>query len=140
MQIRLAIRILILPIAALAAAPSTTHAQPGAMPPNYSRMRTGADDWHGRGGSYGWSGGYGGYGYGYNFFPPYYYPPVYAGSWYARPYPYHFDYYRYRWSGNQMGDPNAAAPADRECPCDAEPTVTSAVPEVPVKPSPVPSP
>lgn len=52
----------------------------------------------GRGG--GWHGGYGpswsgGYGFGY------------AGSWYARPYPYHFDYYRHRWG----------APPAPECPC-----------------------
>jgi hypothetical protein len=124
-------------LAALGA--SATHAQPAAMAPAYSRIRTGADEWHGRGGGYVWSGGYGGYGYGYNFFPPYY-PPVYAGSWYSRPYPYHFDYYRYRWSGNQMGGPDAAAPAARDCPCDAEPAATSAVPEVPVTSSPVPSP
>ncbi|MCA9238244.1 MAG: hypothetical protein KDA44_22380 [Planctomycetales bacterium] len=47
-------------------------------------------------GGYGrWRGGYypGGFG------------GAFAGSWYARPYPYHLDYYRYRW-----GAPPAQAP------------------------------
>lgn len=40
-----------------------------------------------RGGYGGWHGGFvpGNFGFGF------------AGSWYARPYPYHFDYYRGRW-------------------------------------------
>ncbi|NOZ40458.1 MAG: hypothetical protein GXP24_09560 [Planctomycetes bacterium] len=46
-------------------------------------------------------------------YPGYYpgyapYQPAFAGSWYARPYPYHFDYYRGRFS----------APAQKnDCPC-----------------------
>ena len=33
------------------------------------------------------------------FYPGYYpYQPIVTGSWYARPYPYHFDYYRWRYS------------------------------------------
>jgi hypothetical protein len=115
------------------------HAQPGAMAPAYSRMRTGADDWHGRGG---------GYGYGYNFFPPYYYPPVYAGSWYSRPYPYHFDYYRYRWNGNPTNGDEAEPRTNPNCPCAADGTVIPAptLAPTPLSPltsqedSPVPSP
>ena len=43
------------------------------------------------------------------FYP---YQPVIAGSWYARPYPYHFDYYRQRYS---------APPQTREYPCAETP-------------------
>jgi hypothetical protein len=95
---------------------------PGAGP--YQRMRMGADDWHARGGHHqNWRdhGGYGG------FYDPYFFsPPVIAGSWYQRPYPYHFDYYRYRWGGPPMGDgdyeaePPYAAP---DCPCAVPPQV-----------------
>jgi len=48
----------------------------------------------------------------------------FAGSWYARPYPYHFDYYRNLYSGQ----PNQQLPAD--CPC-AEPAIqqSPALPE-----------
>jgi hypothetical protein len=49
--------------------------------PTYARLRTGADDWHARGGlRY----GLGSYGHGYGYFQPYL-PPVITGSWYARP-------------------------------------------------------
>jgi hypothetical protein len=81
-------------------------AQDMAVAPTYSRLRMGANDWQVRGG---FRHGYDGYGYGYGYFQPYI-SPVVAGSWYARPYPYHFDYFRGRWNGT--------APAD--CPCAAD--------------------
>ena len=30
--------------------------------------------------------------------PGFFAPPIVTGSWYTRPYPYHFDYYRWRYS------------------------------------------
>lgn len=43
--------------------------------------------------------GHGGFGHGgFGFWP---YQPTIAGSWYERPYPYHFDYYRWRYSAPQ---------------------------------------
>ncbi len=98
-------------LAAIAYSVPSANAQNGVMAPNYSRTRTGADDWHARGGGNGWVHGNGSYGNGYNYYQPYY-SPVIAGSWYARPYPYHLDYYRYRWGGA------AQTPAPLEdCPC-----------------------
>ncbi len=45
-----------------------------------------------------------------------YYSPRVSGSWYARPYPYHFDYYRQRYGGGY------AAPTEpADCPCAATP-------------------
>ena len=99
----------------------SAEAQDGAAAPTYSRMRMGADDWNARGGR--WvPGGYGGYG-GYGYFPPYV-SPVVAGTWYARPYPYHFDYYRMRWGGAEQAPPG-------DCPCDA-----GAVAAPPAEPAP----
>lgn len=74
----------------------------------YMRMRPGAADWSQRGGGYAWGPGHGGY-------APYapYGGYAMSGSWYQRPYPYHLDYYRYRW-----GTPQNAAP---ECPCETAP-------------------
>lgn len=47
-----------------------------------------------------------------------------AGSWYARPYPYHFDYYRALYSG-QPNQPNYAG-----CPCvKPEPEPSLVTPE-----------
>jgi hypothetical protein len=91
-------------------------AQTPAAP--YQRMRTGADSWNFRGGyAHSWHGGYGAYG---GYFAPYYAPPIIAGSWYERPYPYHFDYYRYRWGGSPNGTYGNAGvemiPAE-DCPC-----------------------
>lgn len=47
------------------------------------------------------------------YYPGYYrYQPVIAGSWYTRPYPHHFDYYRSRYSTPQRSDCHCAeAPA-----------------------------
>lgn len=46
------------------------------------------------GSNWGFPGGYP-FGIGYGFgFPP----QVYGGSWYQRPYPYHLDYFRWRYS------------------------------------------
>ena len=37
------------------------------------------------------------------FYPPFYYPQWFAGSWYQRPYPYHLDYYKWRYApGNSV--------------------------------------
>jgi hypothetical protein len=101
----------VLGLAAHAALPSTAPAQDMAAAPAYSRVRSGAENWRARGGGYGYGPGPG---FGYGGFQPYI-PPVVTGSWYARPYPHHFDYYRHRW-GEQYG--NAAATTD--CPCEAE--------------------
>ena len=71
--------------------------------PVYSRQRAAVRGEFGRtegfrnaGRQHGYYGGY---------FP---YQPVIAGSWYARPYPHHFDYYRRRYS---------APPIQPDCPC-----------------------
>jgi hypothetical protein len=80
--------------------------------PTYSRLRGGAGEWQARG----WhGGGWGGYGFVQPFFPQ----PLVTGSYYQRPYPYHFDYYRYRWGGQQ------AQAQSRPC---AEGTIDALVP------------
>lgn len=102
-------------------------AQVGAPGATYFRMRAGADQWSQRGDGWGFAGSRGGYG-----LPPYSpYPyavagPTIAGTWYARPYPYHFDYYRQRWGGGQpdptgavLGDMPVEPPAP--CPCESDP-------------------
>lgn len=76
--------------------------------PTYSRMRGGAGDWQARG----WHGGGWGWGGGYGFVQPFFPQPIVTGSYYQRPYPYHFDYYRYRWGGDQS--------PTQDCPCAAE--------------------
>lgn len=52
---------------------------------------------------------HGGHHYGHPFYGGYYYPQVY-GSWYARPYPTHLDYFRLR-----SRTPPMTPPVD--CPC-----------------------
>jgi hypothetical protein len=94
---------------------SSAPAQDMSAAPTYSRLRTGADDWHGRGGAWGY--GQGGYASGYGYFPPYV-SPVVAGSWYSRPYPYHFDYFRGRW--------DRPAPTT-DCPREHGPAIESQV-------------
>lgn len=80
-------------------------------PATYQRQRQPSSAWGGRhmpGGVYpgiGWP-MYGGGFYGH----------AYAGSWYQRPYPYHFDYYRGRFDRPPAGMNQPA------CPC-AQPTV-----------------
>jgi len=97
----------------------TAPAQDTFVAPTYSRSRMGADDQYARGGY-----AHGGPGYGYGYYQPYI-SPVIAGSWYARPYPYHFDYYRNRWGGGQNGYQGQPAPA-ADCPCaDEVPPVPS---------------
>lgn len=89
--------------------------------PVYQRGRQGESrgGWgHGGGGRP----GYGGY-YGYG---GYFSPPVVTGSWYARPYPYHFDYYRWRYS----------APPQTPCPCEI-PAQPSLIDSAPVFPEPL---
>jgi hypothetical protein len=91
-------------------------------------MRTGADQWSMRGGMNGWGHGPGGAGFGGPFFnnaynPYFFTPPIVTGSWYQRPYPYHFDYYRYRWGASQGSygtEPGVATP---DCPCATPPPV-----------------
>ena len=104
---------------AFIALPLAARAQGPAPGPAYQRMRTGADQWPARGGMNGYRhGGYGG------FYNPYFYaPPIIAGSWYQRPYPYHFDYYRNRWGaspGGYGGEPGVPTP---DCPCATPPPV-----------------
>jgi hypothetical protein len=64
---------------------------------------------HHGGGRYGGSFGYG-VPYGY----PWFAPQVFAGTWYERPYPYHFDYYRMRYSSPPI---QQIVP---DCPCAEE--------------------
>lgn len=71
--------------------------------PTYARQRAAAFAFRAESSPY--SPYHGGY-----FFPAYPAPPVVTGSWYARPYPHHFDYYRWRY--------NSPPPAD--CPCAVE--------------------
>jgi hypothetical protein len=91
----------------------------GAQDPGgYQRVRTGADAWSARGGfPHSWYGGFGAYG---GFVAPFFTPPIVAGAWYERPYPYHFDYYRNRWGGAPAGAYGNAGvemiPA-ADCPC-----------------------
>jgi hypothetical protein len=93
---------------------SRAEAQTPAAP--YQRLRPGAEAWGARGGNpHAWSGGVGAYG---GFVAPFFTPPIVAGSWYERPYPYHFDYYQRRWSD---GDANGAMRGEMmptaDCPC-----------------------
>ncbi len=91
-------------------ATTSSHAQPNDGPA-YARQRVIM-----RGGE--WNGGYGGQYPGGQYprsqYPRHngggYYPyqPAIAGSWYTRPYPYHFDYYRGRFSTPQQAN---------DCPC-----------------------
>jgi hypothetical protein len=77
-----------------------------------------AGDWGRRGEGNGFT-GHRGYGYNNFYYNPYYYSPVVYGYYYQRPYPYHFDYYRYRWGqppahdGGYSPEPIAAA---NDCP------------------------
>ena len=82
--------------------------------------------------------GYGDFGGYYN---PYYYPyfmPIVAGTWYQRPYPYHFDYYKYRW-GQQGTEPGPPTIEDMipavECPCLGTQTTTGDAPSAEATPA-----
>lgn len=103
----------------------SSRAYPQAAPaaPMYQRTRNGAGDWHSRGGQFQhWRGGNGygpgpGYGGAYNpYFSTFAQPPIVAGSYYQRPYPYHFDYYRSRWSTPPY-EPDAEMMPVSDCPC-----------------------
>jgi hypothetical protein len=110
---------------AIATASTSARAQ-GAPAPTYQRMRTGAEDWQARGGPFhgGPRGGFGGF---YNpYFNPYFAPPI-AGSYYQRPYPYHFDYYRFRWNAPSLDFSDEMMPVS-ECPCLAEPQAAEPAP------------
>ena len=67
-------------------------------PATYQRRSRGAmhgrhmAGWQHPGFGYGWATGWGGF-----------YNQAFAGSWYQRPYPYHFDYYKNRFNGPPAG-------------------------------------
>jgi hypothetical protein len=127
------LRALLIVIFALAAASVATAQEPPTAP--YQRMRTGAGDWSMRGGhNQNWRGGWGGYG---GFYNPFFFQPIVTGSWYERPYPYHFDYYRYRWGGQgnasrggpaPYGDPSVEMIPAADCPCLSAPAATGPAP------------
>jgi hypothetical protein len=105
-------------VIALAILYSVARAQDPMSAPPYQRVRTGAGQWHARGG-YLTHGQPAGYGFGglYNpYVNPYFAPPLVFGSYYQRPYPYHFDYYRGRWNSPLPGMGEAMIPASA-CPC-----------------------
>src|SRR6185295_17820427 len=125
-------------VAALLVQGATALAQGPMNAPPYQRLRMGspqmpAGSWSAgrRGGGYG---GYGGY---YNpYFASY---PIVTGTWYQRPYPYHFDYYKYRWGTT----PPMVAPAETEmipasdCPClTPQPAAGDASPVAPMPAAP----
>lgn len=89
----------------------------------YQRLRSGAGDWNARGGhNQHWRGGFGG------FYNPFFAQPLVTGTWYQRPYPYHFDYYRYRWGGapnGVYGDPTIEMMPAADCPCLTAPYAAS---------------
>lgn len=121
--LRSSCRIALVALAVLATgvvAPLVSTAQEGPLAPTYSRARQGAEQWRHRGDYGHWNGG-GGYGYG--FYQPFYNQPIVAGTYYERPYPYHFDYYRHRWGGGQGGPPMEYTPELQDCPCDVAPAL-----------------
>ena len=93
------------------------HAQDFA--PTYSRHRTHAHDFGRRGDGHGFSGHRGG-GYNNSYYDPSFYSSVVAGSYYQRPYPYHFDYYRRRWGGPPANYGPDQLHATPDCPCAAD--------------------
>lgn len=112
-------RLVLVTVACLSGLPGRGKAQAAEAlgGPTYLRHRPGAADWGDRtGGSFGYGYAAPGWGWGPGFFGP----PVVAGSWYARPYPYHFDYYRHRW-----GAPAPAGPPECPCASDAPPDLTA---------------
>ena len=106
-------RLIVAALLALGAAASPALAQQAS--PVYSRMRQGADDWHARGGGYGYS--FPSYMYG-GYYTPFSPPVIISQSWYQRPYPYHFEVARQRWGGPPQ---QQAYPQDMmlrsDCPC-----------------------
>jgi hypothetical protein len=96
--------------------------QASAQAPAYQRTRGGANDWQVRGGhAQHWRGPYGSYG---GFYDPYFAaPPIVTGSYYQRPYPYHFDYYRNRWVAQAPTESSEAGYATPDCPCAVAPPV-----------------
>jgi len=55
------------------------------------------------------------------YYPGYYYPKAISGSWYQRPYPYHFDFYKGRYSARSATSGGQPVRADGPC---AEPQAT----------------
>jgi hypothetical protein len=115
---------------------NVTRAQNAGTAPTYSRTRMGADDGQSRGG-HGWNRGNGNYGYGGGFYQPYY-AGVFSNSWYERPYPYHFDYYKYRWGANHLIGGAQAAAGNADCPCAAGGPEMNKPSEAPMPPAPAP--
>ena len=101
---------LTLTIVVFAAGGSRASAQEAGMAPVYSRTRGG--DMRGGPVAPGRS-HVPGYGYGYGYYQPYVSPYI-VSNWYARPYPYHFDYFRGRWEGRAAG-------VAEDCPCAEQP-------------------
>ena len=107
--------------ALLALAPAALRAQGPAAIPTYQRTRGGGDGGAHRGNAGHWGGapGFGG------LYPPYFAPaPIIVGSYYQRPYPHHFDYYRHRWGQQpqsplqqQQSPPNVEMMPVADCPC-----------------------
>ena len=92
--------------------------------PTYSRTRMGAQDWRLRGDGQGFRG----HGFNNSFYNPFFVGPVVTGSYYQRPYPYHFDYYKHRWGAPpaDYGPVDYApepAPPTSDCPCADPPPV-----------------
>lgn len=85
-------------------------------------MRQGADEWQARGGGFGYS--VPSYMYG-GFFPTFVPPVVVTGSYYQRPYPYHFEFARNRWGGappEQAYQQEMMPRSDCSCANEATPT------------------
>jgi hypothetical protein len=116
-------------LAALSGLAATAPAQEPLAAPTYSRTRMGAEDWQARGGNYAHGYGRGGHGWGGGFFQPYI-SPVIASSWYQRPYPYHFDYFRGRWDGGQANY-GGEVPPPGYCPCDENAAAAVVRPDAP---------
>jgi hypothetical protein len=112
-------------VIASALTPSTPASAQDGQP--YARQRMGAHDWRQRGDGFGY-GGRGDFGYG-GFYNPYFYSgPIVTGSYYQRPYPYHFDYYRHRWGANDAHHNHSGPPAAAvDCPCADLPPVEAEV-------------
>ncbi len=85
--------------------------------PTYQRQRYAAWDGTPSASGWGYSPSYAGAAYGAPYAAAYwggFAGQAYAGTWYQRPYPYHFDYYRGR-----FGAPSASK-AQSDCPCANE--------------------
>jgi hypothetical protein len=87
--------------------------------PIYSRQRMHAHDFDRRGDGHGFS-GHRGHGHDNFYYDPYFFSSVIHGSYYQRPYPYHFDYYRHRWGQPHVNYGPEHPPVALDCPCATE--------------------